>query len=305
MDQNKVKSKQILISGLILVLLVGGCTTGIGSTELAKEYYNIGLQYFNLGRYAEASEYYQKAIQLDDTLTKAYYNLTLSYIKEGRFSEAETILFQLLEEEPDNVTLLDSLAWLYYSDRRLNEALITNQKILDLFPEDITARYNKGIILWELGNREESTEEMKILLEFTPDNIQIKYILGKILLESAQPVESIKYLEEYLQEKPEDMEAYLLLAKGYQSLEQFDKALEAYSDVLSLNEKIAEAWFERGKILLTKVEDPEIGLLYLRQALDYGFTNKESISELLSMPDLLEKEKVRRLLEERNLLPRE
>jgi len=58
-------------------------------------------------------------------------------------------------------------------------------------------------------------------------------------------------------------------------------------------------------IQLTKIEDPDRGLTALSQALAGGFKNREAIVELLADPQLLERDRVRALLQGSGLLPPE
>ena len=93
------------------------------------------------------------------------------------------------------------------------------------------------------------------------------------------------------------------LAEAYRRLERYDRALDAYAQALVYDEKRAEAWFSSAVIQLTRIEDPDRGLVALAEALDNGFRDAERIAELLDDPDLLEREQVTDLLKRRGVLP--
>ena len=113
----------------------------------------------------------------------------------------------------------------------------------------------------------------------------------------------MEVFEAYLQSQPESADAYMHLADAYRIEERYDRALEAYDQVIAYDEKRADAWFYSAVIQLTKIEDPDRGLTALAQALEGGFKNQEAIAQLLADPELLERDRVETLLQRSGLLP--
>ena len=286
---------------LILIVILSGCVTGISSSDLAGEYFNIGNAYFDLKKYDKAVFYYKEAYKLDNTLLKARFNIALSYIALNRNDTADNILTELLEKDSANVKILASLAYSYHMEGKDEEALSELNKILTISPENTDARNNMAVILWKLDRKTEAAEEFKKLLKYAPDDIGTEYNLGKILTEEGKIDEALKYLDNYIQVKPEDYKALNTAAEAYTGLEDYSKALKAYSTSLSINDKQAEIWFKRAYILLTKVEDPDKGLTYLRQSLELGYRNDKKFAELLNADDLMEKDKVKDLFKGLNI----
>ena len=95
------------------------------------------------------------------------------------------------------------------------------------------------------------------------------------------------------------------LADIYRTQEHYDWALDAYAEALGYDESLTEALFATAVIQLTKIEDPDRGLTALTEALEVGFDDQEAISRLLSDPNLLERNMVESLLQQRGLLPEE
>ncbi len=286
---------------LILIIILSGCVTGITPSDLAGEYFNIGNAYFDLKKYDKAVFYYKEAYKLDNTLFKARFNIALSYIALNRNDTADKILAELLKKDSENVRILASLAYSYHMEGKDKEALSELNKILTISPENTDARNNMAIILWKQDRKAEAAEEFKKLLKYAPDDIGTEYNLGKILTEEGKFDEALKYLDNYIQAKPEDYNALNTAAEAYTGLENYSKALKAYSTSLSIDDKQAEIWFKRAYILLTKVEDPDKGLTYLRQSLELGYRNDKNFTELLNADDLLEKDKVKDLFKGLNI----
>jgi tetratricopeptide (TPR) repeat protein len=144
-----------------------------------------------------------------------------------------------------------------------------------------------------------------MILEDNPDDLEALYNRGELLLGLGRVDQAVDVFEAYLQIQPDSADAYMHLADAYRIQERYDKALDAYAQTLAYDEKRVEAWFSSAVIQLTKIEDPDRGLTALTQALEGGFKNQEAISELLADTELLEKERVKTLLESRGLLPPE
>jgi tetratricopeptide (TPR) repeat protein len=287
---------------IFLILLLVSCVTGVTPKDLAVDYYNLGNAYFNIQKYEEAIIFYERAIELDQELLKAQFNLAHSLIKTNQISEALERLILLQEKDPDNLSIKELIAYCHHLLGDDEKALEIYSDILNISPGNIHALYNKAIILWKMEDFDEAEEYFRQVLQFMPDDTDTLFSLGQLLFEIEKKEEAIEYIEQYLQLKPEDIKASKLLATVYTQLEKYYKVLEIYDEIITIDDTQAEVWFEKARILLTKIEDPEKGLTSLQQAIDLEFNDKEKTKQLLEDPDLLEKETVEELLKENNLL---
>lgn len=288
---------------LLLPMLLAGCAGSSRIDNVAAEYYNLGNSYFNQEKYSQAVTYYVKALKIDAELLRARFNLSLALIHLNRAAEAEILLQKLLDEDPANLSVLEILAYNYHIQGKAEEAIELLENVLEKSPESVSARYNLGILLWEIDKKSEAVAAFTAILDYAPDDSRTLFNLGRLFFELNKAIEAVSYLEEYLQIEPTDVSACLLLAKSYYALKRYDRALEAYDLALSFEQDLAEAWFEKAQILLTEVEDPEKGLLSLSLALEAGFKDLEAIAVLLDFTNLLERNRVTDLLEEKNLAP--
>ncbi len=283
---------------LCLVLILVSCVTTGSIEEISSEYYNIGNAYFKLGEYAKAVKYYEKAYRLNPRLSESRYNLSLAYMKIGKFSNAEKILTELLEKDPKNVKVLNALAYDYYLKGDDAKSLEMFGRILKEYPESRDARNNIAIIYWKEGKTERAVSEFKKILDYYPNDLVTKFNLGKILIENERYREGLKYMADYVELKPDDAEAFVIMGYGYEGIEDYKKALDAFSYALSVNDKLKVAWFESAFILLTKVEDPERGKADLKRALDLGFNDRDKLRSLLGAKDLVDREEIVKLIKE-------
>lgn len=69
----------------------------------ASDYCEQGQKSLDAGKYVEAMEYFQAAIEADKRFEKAYLLLALAYEKQGKVDKAKSALYGLLAEDPSNL----------------------------------------------------------------------------------------------------------------------------------------------------------------------------------------------------------
>jgi tetratricopeptide (TPR) repeat protein len=152
-----MRSKTIKIITFI-VILISICsiyTNGKISSkdERAKFYYNLGVDYDDIGRYEEALEAYNKAIKIKPDYHEAWSNKGNALRKLGRYNEALEACNKAIEIKPDH-----NEAWLNKGNALVNldryyEALEAFNKAIEIIPDYFEAWYNKGVVLAKIGRR--------------------------------------------------------------------------------------------------------------------------------------------------------
>jgi tetratricopeptide (TPR) repeat protein len=288
--------------GFYVIFLIG-CETVISGKELAQEYYNLGNAYYEIGEYEDAVFFYNKAIELDETLFSAQFNLAYSYVNLGNNEKAINILTSILAEDPNNVDMLKLLGYAYHLHGDEEQALAAYDKILAIAPEHKDALNNKAIIYWKLKKYDEAEKALRMLLKTSPSDLDALFNLGDLLFEMKKYDDAAYFIEQYIEAKPDDTKAYLKIAAVYTALEKYYKVIDAYEGALAVDKKLKEAWFYKAALLLTIVQDPEKGLIALAEALELGYNDKAEMSKLVNDPALLEKERVYTLLREKGFEP--
>lgn len=301
------RAKFLILQLLLLVVMLFGCASN-ARHNLAVEYYNLGNAYYKIKDYSRAIDFFQKSIEHDPELLHAHYNLSLALIQQGRGEEANKALLELLEKDPDNTAVLQIIGYSLYVQGKGEEALEVFDRILELQTNDLNALYNRGIVLWELNRKIEAERSFRELLGFVSAENQELYPdtlfnLGKLLLEIGEQKEALTLLEEYVEWRSDDIEGFKLLAQEYRAEESYGKALKTYEQILILDSEQPEIWMDKAELLLTKIEDPLSGLEAVDQAIILGFDDKDRLETLLNDPGLVEKEALKAVLEQWDLLP--
>jgi len=161
--------------------------------------------------YAQARQYFHRAIDLDPQLGLAYAGLSeaLSYEIIFHFTEAPT-------EHGD-------------------EAIQAARKSIELDPEDARARISLGRAYIAIGQAQKAIPESQIALKMNPHSATAHYQMGAALVISGRAEESISYLETAIRLSPKDIYMGPFLARlgqAYLALKDYEKAVKYSRDAL-------------------------------------------------------------------------
>ena len=131
---------------------------------------NLGSAYQGLGRLAEASAAYHKAIELQSDSYKAFYNLGVLHESQGALKEAITNYSRVIAINPAFIDAHYNLANIYHKQGLLNEAIGHYRKVTQLDPADFEARNNLGVTYARKGDLASAIEEWERVLEIDPHN---------------------------------------------------------------------------------------------------------------------------------------
>lgn len=128
----------------------------------------LGVIHDESGRYPQAIERLQKAIQYDPKNFYAYYNLTLSYKHAGRFADARMAALKAKEIAPSDprVSLLAGNLFNELNDP--DAAIDAYKEGLSTSPDDMHLTYNLGVSYFKKGEIPQAEEEFKKVVIKTP-----------------------------------------------------------------------------------------------------------------------------------------
>ncbi len=297
------KRKTVILS--LLILFLSGCVTGVRKEEAARAYYNLGNAYFELDNMEQAAEAYLRALSLDDSLASASYNLARVYVEGGYVEKGIELLDQLLAGDPENLYMLNTLAYAYSLKNEYEKALELYEDVLSRNNLNENALYNSGMIYWRQEKFSEAEDRFSTLYSIRPENNDLMLILGRLELDMDNPQKGIRYLEAYKEQNPQDTKVLRELGNAYRLEEYYGKALEVYNELLDISREEPQVLFHKAWILLVAIGDTQNGLDALEDAIVAGFRNKEQYIELIQHPDILNPERVKELLMEKEIITEE
>jgi len=161
--------------------------------------------------FAQARQYFQKAIDLDPQFGSAYSGL------------AEVLSFELMFQFTDTPV------------EHGKKAVQTARKGIELDPEDAMAHLALGRAFIVTGQPDKAITECKTALKINPHYAFAHYQMGTAILFSGRPEEGIPYIETAIRLSPNDlyMGPFLSrLGQAYLSLRKYEKAVEFSREAL-------------------------------------------------------------------------
>ncbi len=270
-----------ILTGLIMLLGLTGCQTKPYQQELAETYYNLGNAHIKLAQWDAAEAAFARALEINPELYRAEYNMARVYINSGNYDSAVDILNQLLERDPENIIFLETLAWTRVKQGRGERAEEIYRSLLDSDPANCNARYNLALLL---SDREEYAEAYSLLIECVYGGRADWEILMEMgNLEKALGWGSgVGWFEKAEEKVPQEESVLRNLAAAYEQEGQPAQALDLYRRLAGSAEgpQRGEYLLEQARILFLQLEEQQQGQTALEGALEAGFKDTETLSEL-------------------------
>ena len=294
-----------LLCGLILLLLLISCASR-GAVS-AEEYYSIGMAYYDMGKYAEAEQWLNRAKTADKTMTASEYNLGRIAFETGRYEEAARHFEAILARDPENVMALKSAAYSRIKNGNLAEAEALYNRVLALVPESADNGYNYALVLYGLQKYENCEE----VLNKYPYGLEENPAALLLLARAQKARNKIEAADSYakwiaagtgaadpqgLYEYAQVLETAGLYARAIEQYKAAIAALAKDTDTLSKS----KLRFEEARLLLTADPENSDGLKELTTSVSEGFNDADAVEALLSDERITQpnKDEIKKIVEQ-------
>lgn len=220
----------------------------LDETQCDKTYNYLGMLKLDQNKVADAINYFQFAIKIEQNNAFYHYNLGTAYSLNGWLMEAENSFKSAIFLEPDNIIYNYSLAYLYYERNDYKKAIESIENVLKIDHNHTDSIILKALINAKNGLLIESKNELEKLNETIKENDFLYYALAKIYKEIPMYTEAIEALQQALFIKADSLEYLSELADCYIELGKYDTAQDIATKVLYLNKRFIYAHLLMAKI---------------------------------------------------------
>ena len=172
--------------------------------------YNEGVEALRAGDRKAARESFEKALELDPTLTAAMSPLAVEYINSGEFAAAAAIAERLLASDPGNAKamMISFNAYKALGDADKEHAAF--DRLLASGSKEIAGPlYEAGIDLFNNGKVDEAIRNFEQALKADPSIARVHYHLGLCLVNKGDSSGAKRHFEKFLEMAPADPDAEL------------------------------------------------------------------------------------------------
>lgn len=177
---------------------------------------------------------------------KGFFDAGLELAQQGKYDEAIEQYEKALEKDPEQAYIQANLADALSKVEKYDEALAAYQKAVSLKPDDAAIYTNMGVVLGKLGKTKESQDAFKKAAELNPQSAaQNFYNLGATMVNSGNTKEAAAAFRQAIQSDPNYGEAYyqlgICLSGDPESMQEAIKVLQKYIEIGKNPDQIAVA----------------------------------------------------------------
>ena len=210
---------------------------------------NKGFSLNSLGRYDEAIDCCNKALEIDPQEANAWYNKGCSLGSLGRYDEAIDCYNKALDIYPRDAHTWGIKGIHLNTLGRYDDAIDCYNKALEINLRDANAWINKGVSLRSLGHYDEAIDCCNKALEIDPQYADAWSNKGDSLRSLGRNDEAIDCYNKAIAIDPRDDDTWNNKGNSLQSLGRYDEATDCYNKALDIDPRNAIAWRNKGNSL--------------------------------------------------------
>ena len=283
-----------------MVLAASSCVTVVSQQTLAAEYLNVANKLYDAGAVQEASTYYLKALELDESLESASFNLARAYIDRSQYDRAIGLLQELRAERPDSLELQDALGYAFLKSGNIERAQELYQSVLEESPYRVSVLFNLGVLNRELDRGRIALDYLGQAYQVSPQDNDVAFVYGSLLVDAGREEEAVPIFEDFVSRVDDDDDRLREVAVVFEETEYFSRALNVYERLADVNPEDAVIQFRRAWLLLTVAEDAQAGLKAFQAALENGYSDRARLGMLIDDPKLEAPAEVEEMLRSRD-----
>lgn len=207
----------------------------------------LGAALLSAGQPEKALTQFEKVSARAPGFAEAYFQAGNALSALGRFKEAVTRYTLALERDPRAIEALANRAIALARLRQSEQALADFDRLISLQPWMPLHLINKGSLLLETGNFAGAEAAAGKALELTPGHPDALFLLGQARFAQLQLAPAAEALRLAVEAAPERAAERVMLAQVLRRLEAFDEAIAQCDAALALNDKLADAYYERAE----------------------------------------------------------
>ncbi len=226
------------------------------STASSSLWIDRGNTYVEVGRYQDAIDAYDKAIEIDPYNADAWMSKAGALNCLGRYQDALDAVDKVIELDPNNAHAWTLKGALLNDLGRCQEALDALEKAIELNPDNLDAWFHKGGALGCLGKDQEATAMAQEVIDMcdkliavNPNDIGAWHYKGSELNALGKNEEALVALNKALELDPTNPHTWCVKGNALFALGRYQEAVDAYDKATKRNPNYPHFWVDKAKAL--------------------------------------------------------
>ena len=249
-----------------------------------------------LGRYAEAVAAYEEVIAEAPDWWEAHANLGICHARNGHSPEAEAAFRRGLEDCPGSPEIRDELAAHLLAERKnLDEALRLSEEAVALGRDEIRHLHTLGEARLSIGDEAGAAEAYAAVLALDPENPEAHLELGILHEVRGEVREAEEHFVESLKSDPANPRALYSYASLYYAADDLETAEELLVRAVASDARYSPALSALASVRARR-GDYSDALDYIEKAVEAGESDVEHFTSALEFAPLRADPRFRTLL---------
>lgn len=165
--------------------------------------------------------------------------------KLGKFEEAIECYDKAIEINPNFFLAWGNKGLALFNLKRYEEAMECFDKIIDIEPRDFQGYENKGRALLNLKKNEEAIRCFDKAIELKPTSWVLWDNKGRALFNLQKFEEAIECFNKALEDNPRNVETWILKGMAFDYLSEYSEAIECCEKALEIDPNFDGAWYNK------------------------------------------------------------
>ncbi|MFB3764798.1 MAG: tetratricopeptide repeat protein [Methanotrichaceae archaeon] len=209
----------------------------------AVSWLNQGLALGVQGKYGEAVQAFDNAIQIDPQYEAAWYLKGTALNKQGMYNEAIQAYDKAIDIDPRDEDAWHGIGITLGNLGKYDEAVQAFDKAIDINPGNAVGWYLKGAALDQQGKYNEAIQACDRAIEINPQDSDAWYIKGLVLEDQDKSDEAIQAYDNSTQINPQNADAWYNKAEALYWLKKYNDSIQAADKAIGINPQDAAAWY--------------------------------------------------------------
>ncbi len=201
---------------------------------------------YELKKYRESQSAYDKAIELKPEYLEAWTGRGYALDKLQQFQGAIASFEKALQIQPEYPQAWQGRGDALLNSQRYEEAIASYEQAVEFQPYLYGAWYNRGQAHQNLKQYEQAVQSYQKALEIKSDNSEAWNNLGNVFLELNKNQEALEAYDKAVRFQPEFYQAQYSKGIALLKMRRHEEAVEAYEKAVKLKPDYYQAWYNLG-----------------------------------------------------------
>lgn len=194
------------------------------------------------GNYEGAIEVLERAVEEHSKEASLYFNLGLNYLEVGNIKKAQLQFAKTIELEPSHAKAYQALGLLYYEQEKYSEAGAYYLAAVKAGKADDIVYYKLGSCWFRLNRFQKAEQAYKKAIERNPNQKRYHMALGLVYLKRSEHYDAIDAYKRAYELDPNCLDCQYHIAIAWFNMQELDRCIKICEDILERDDAFAKAY---------------------------------------------------------------